>query len=94
MKLLSELASDTFEPAKYADDYRQRVLELVQHKAEGQEAVAAAPAPARAHVIDLMEALKTSLAQRAADKKPGAKMPAKRAAASASPVPARRAAKR
>jgi DNA end-binding protein Ku len=95
VKLLGELASDGFEPGKYADEYRQRVLELVNRKAEGQEVAAPAPAPARAHVIDLMEALKSSLAQRAAEKKPGAKMPPKRAAAEAAPsAPARKAAKR
>jgi DNA end-binding protein Ku len=91
VKLLGELASDTFEPEKYADEYRQRVLDLVQGKVEGKEVVAAAPQPARGHVIDLMEALKTSLAQRQAEpKKPPARMPAKRAEA----PPTRKAAKR
>jgi DNA end-binding protein Ku len=95
VKLLGELASDSFEPGKYADQYRQRVLDLVQSKVEGKEVVAAAPQPARAHVIDLMEALKSSLAQRAEPKKPVAKMPAKRAAAAAAPAPpARKAARR
>ncbi len=95
VKLLSELASDSFEPGKYADDYRQRVLDLVTSKVEGKEVVAAAPQPERAHVIDLMEALKSSLAQRAELKKPGARMPAKRGAAAAAPAPpAKKAAKR
>jgi DNA end-binding protein Ku len=93
VKLLSDLASDTFEPTKYADEYRERVLELVQGKAEGKEVVAAAPQQERAHVIDLMEALKTSLAQRAELKKPGAKISPKPAASTAVPS-ARKAAKR
>jgi DNA end-binding protein Ku len=93
VKLLGELASDKFEPDKYADEYRQRVLDLVNSKVEGKEIVAAAPQPERAHVIDLMEALKSSLAQRAELKKPGARMPAKRAPAAAAP-PAKRAARR
>jgi DNA end-binding protein Ku len=92
VKLLGDLASDAFEPTKYADEYRQRVLDLVQGKVEGKEVVAAAPQQERAHVIDLMEALKTSLAQRAELKKPGAKMVPKRAAQAA--PPARKAAKR
>jgi DNA end-binding protein Ku len=93
VKLLGELASEGFEPTKYADEYRQRVLDLVQAKVEGKEVVAAAPQQERAQVIDLMEALKTSLAQRAELKKPGAKMAPKRAASAAVP-PARKAAKR
>ncbi len=71
VKLLGELANDAFEPERYADEYRQRVLNLVQTKVEGKEVVAAAPRAERGHVIDLMEALKTSLAERAAaPKKP------------------------
>ncbi len=91
VKLLRELASDTFEPGKYTDEYRQRVLELVNGKAEGKALGPAAPRAERGHVIDLMEALKTSLAQRAAEvKKPPARMAGKRA----DPAPARKAAKR
>jgi DNA end-binding protein Ku len=94
VKLLSELATDAFEPEKYEDEYRQRVLDLVSRKAEGLAAPEAAPAPARAHVIDLMDALKSSLAQKAAEKKPGAKMPAKPKAVPSAPAPARKAARR
>ena len=32
MKLLGELANEAFEPTKYADEYRQRVLDLVNGK--------------------------------------------------------------
>ena len=91
VKLLGELANDAFEPERYADEYRQRVLNLVQTKVEGKEVVAAAPRAERGHVIDLMEALKTSLAERAASpKKPPAKMASKRP----EPAPVRKAAKR
>jgi len=91
VKLLGELANDAFEPERYTDEYRQRVLDLVQTKVEGKEVVAAAPRAERGHVIDLMEALKTSLAERAASpKKPPAKMASKRP----EPAPARKAAKR
>jgi len=78
-------------PERYTDEYRQRVLDLVRTKVEGKEVVAAAPRAERGHVIDLMEALKTSLAERAASpKKPPAKMVSKRP----EPAPARKAAKR
>ena len=79
VKLLGELANEAFEPERYTDEYRQRVLDLVRTKVEGKEVVAAAPRAERGHVIDLMEALKTSLAERAASpKKPPAKMVSKR----------------
>ena len=91
VKLLGELANDAFEPERYTDEYRQRVLDLVRTKVEGKEVVAAAPRAERGHVIDLMEALKTSLAERAASpKKPPAKMASKRP----EPAAARKAAKR
>ncbi len=91
VKLLGELANEAFEPTRYADEYRQRVLDLVNGKIEGKEVVATAPRAERGQVIDLMEALKSSLAQQAAQpKKPGAKMPQKRAEA----PPAKKAAKR
>jgi DNA end-binding protein Ku len=94
MQLISGLARDEFKPDQFADDYRGRVLDLLERKVEGRE-VTAAPAPAeRPHVIDLMEALKASLAKRglpaeaATAKKPTSKAGTKkpepvRAAASA-----------
>ncbi len=98
VKLLGELADEAFEPGKYTDEYRQRVLDLVNSKVEGKEIHVAAPVPERGHVIDLMEALKSSLAKQAATpKKPPAKMAGKREAAApakAEPAPAKRAAKR
>jgi len=95
LQLIDGLSSDTFSPEKYRDEYRERVLELVNQKVEGKEVSAAGPQVQRAQVIDLMEALKQSLARRAAappaapaaaaEKKPLAK--AKRP----EPVPAKKA---
>src|SRR5262249_4085241 len=82
LQLVEGLASDEFDPKKYEDDYRQRVLELIQKKVEGQEITTAAPAPPRAQVIDLMEALKESLAKRVPpERKPPSKAAPKRAEA-------------
>jgi len=91
-RLIGELSHDEFKPEQYQDEYRNRVLEVVNSKVEGKEITAAAPETQRAQVIDLMDALKQSLAKRAgaderpaagaaAGKKPPAKAP-KRAAAS------------
>jgi DNA end-binding protein Ku len=64
IKLIDGLAAEDFDPERYRDAYRERVMEMLNKKAEGQE-LTAAPAPAkRRQVIDLMEALKESLATR------------------------------
>jgi DNA end-binding protein Ku len=64
-KLVEQLSADEFRPGQYRDEYRERVNELVQKKVEGQEITATEPAPAKAQVIDLMDALKASLARQA-----------------------------
>jgi DNA end-binding protein Ku len=63
-KLIKELAADRFQPEKYHDEYRGRLRELIEAKVEGQEVTAAPPEARRAQVIDLMDALKQSLAER------------------------------
>jgi DNA end-binding protein Ku len=79
LRLVEDLSSTDFKPEQYQDDYRLRVLDLVNLKVEGKEVTAAGPQVQRAQVIDLMEALKESLAKRVPkDKKPAVK--AKRAA--------------
>jgi DNA end-binding protein Ku len=58
---LVESLSAPFAPEKYKDDYREKVLALIEAKAEGEViAKPAAPAPA-APVVDLMAALEASL---------------------------------
>jgi DNA end-binding protein Ku len=64
LQLINGLASEHFSPERYTDEYRHRVLGMVNQKVEGQEVTIAEPAAPRAQVIDLMEALKESLAKR------------------------------
>jgi DNA end-binding protein Ku len=99
-RLIEDLSRAEFRPEQYADEYRQRVLELVTSKVEGKEVTAAAPEAPRAQVIDLMEALKASLARRGAEtpaepaagaKKPPAKVAASRRGSAPADKPARRA---
>jgi len=72
-RLIGELSHDEFKPEQYQDEYRNRVLEVVNSKVEGKEITAAAPEAQRAQVIDLMDALKQSLAKRAgAEDRPAA----------------------
>jgi DNA end-binding protein Ku len=74
VRLVDELSHDEFTPGQYEDDHRQRVLAAVEQKVAGQEVTAAGPETQRAQVIDLMAALKESLARRPA---PGKKPPTK-----------------
>jgi DNA end-binding protein Ku len=90
LRLIEELSNGEFHPEQYEDDYRQRVLALVNRKVEGKEITVAAAPPKETRVIDLMEALKQSLARRtAAEKQPAPRLgrpegvPAKRAAGAA-----------
>ena len=59
-QIIQQIAHETFEPKKYKDEVRDRVMGLIQQKVEGQEITAAPEAP-QGKIIDLMEALKASL---------------------------------
>jgi DNA end-binding protein Ku len=86
VRLVDELSHEEFQPAQYEDDHRQRVLAAVEQKVAGREVTAAGPEAQRAQVIDLMDALKESLARRPAlGKKPPAKVERSAAAAGAKP---------
>jgi DNA end-binding protein Ku len=60
--LIDTLAAD-FEPEKYHDTYRDNLLQMIEAKKEGQ-VVVETPEPHVAPVIDIMEALKRSLAEK------------------------------
>ena len=57
---LIESLADDFDPTKYSDEYRERVLEMIERKAEGEEIVVQ-PAEEPEKVPDLMAALEASV---------------------------------
>jgi DNA end-binding protein Ku len=60
-QLIDSLSVD-FDPNEFRDDYRDKVLELIERKAGGEEIVLEAPAPAdEGKVVDLMAALEASV---------------------------------
>jgi len=67
-RLLTELSNPGFHPEQYADEYRTRVLAVVEQKVEGREVTTAPPQAERTQVIDLMEGLKQSLGKKGAGK--------------------------
>ncbi len=70
-QLIDSLSSD-FEPEKYHDEYRERVLDLIERKAQGETIVIEEPTKEPEKVPDLMAALEASIAA----SKPAASKPA------------------
>ena len=66
MKLIEQVQSKTFNPESYSDEVRERVEALIQRKVEGEEITAEPAESPKAQVIDLMAALKASIAGDAA----------------------------
>jgi DNA end-binding protein Ku len=60
-QLIASLSSD-FEPNKYRDEYRDKVLELIERKADGEEIAIQPTEDKPTKVPDLMAALEASLA--------------------------------
>ena len=60
-EMLVQSLAATFEPEKYKDSYRDNLQAMIDAKIQGQEVVTP-PSPEPAKVIDIMEALKQSLA--------------------------------
>ena len=80
-QLIDSLSSD-FEPEKYHDEYRERVLDLIERKAQGETIVIEEPTAEPEQVPDLMAALEASIAGAKSQSKPKAKpKPKKRAPA-------------
>jgi len=78
VQLIGQLASDDFEPEKYEDEYRKNAIALIEQKVAGNEIVAAPAAAAKGQIIDLMEALKASLAEKEAEGGATPRKPARR----------------
>src|SRR5688572_9545831 len=64
-QLIEQSSTDEFRPENYHDTVRERVIDAIQRKVEGQEITAEAPPP-ETKIIDLMDALKASLAKQGA----------------------------
>jgi len=83
VQLIGQLATDSFAPEKYEDEYRVKTLAVIEQKVAGNEIVAAPAAAAKGQIIDLMEALKASLAEKRAGADATARKPAQRRGAAA-----------
>jgi len=82
-KQLIESLSGEWNPEEYSDEYREALLQIVEAKLNGQEIEVVAPEPT-AKVVDLMEALKASVA--AAKKEADEPAPSRKPAAKKAPA--------
>jgi DNA end-binding protein Ku len=78
LQLIEQISTESYDPAQYVDEEKKRILAAIDEKIAGRRIVAATheAAPATAQVIDLMEALRASLAKKPAAR-PAAKATAK-----------------
>jgi DNA end-binding protein Ku len=70
-QLIEQGAVEEFRPEAYRDTVRERVLEAIQSKVDGQEITSEPTEAPQAKIIDLMDALKASLAKRGANTSDG-----------------------
>ena len=94
LQIVEQAVSESFEPERYEDEVRQRVMDLVQQKVAGQEITAEPSEEPKAQVIDLMEALKASLAGKGDERRPARSAEPRRAAQKSATRPAAKTAKR
>jgi DNA end-binding protein Ku len=63
MAIVDQISNEEFKPEQYKDEVKDRIQEQINRKVEGLE-IQAAPEQQETQIIDLMEALKASLARR------------------------------
>ncbi len=69
-QLVDQLSRETFDPQRYEDEYRRKVLEVVDRKVAGEEVVITPAEEPREQIIDLVAALKQSLADKKSEAPP------------------------
>jgi DNA end-binding protein Ku len=66
-RMLVDAMATEFEPTKYEDSYQTRMKAMIEAKIEGRKVADAVEAPAPSPVVDLMAALKASIAAASKD---------------------------
>jgi DNA end-binding protein Ku len=73
--LIEQIASSGFHPENYRDDVKVRMQAAIDRKVAGEEVILASTEEPRAQIIDLMEALKASLAASPEERRPAKPSP-------------------
>jgi len=80
-QLIDQATADRFDPTMFHDEVREKTLELIQKKVEGQEITAAPAEESKTKIIDLMAALKASIEGGGEERKPATRAGKRGAAA-------------
>ncbi|MEM7417636.1 MAG: Ku protein [Gemmatimonadota bacterium] len=81
LQLIEQASADSFDPEMFKDEVREKTLELIQQKVDGQEITAAPAEESKTQIIDLMAALKASIEEDdGAARKPATKAGKKKSA--------------
>ncbi len=75
LQIVDQAVSDKFQPENYEDEVRRRILAQIERKVEGQEIAVEPEQEPRAQVIDLMQALRSSLSKTAGERRPAKRSP-------------------
>ncbi len=94
MTIIEQRVNDHFQPEEYEDEVRSRMMDRIQQKIDGQEVTLPPEEAPEAKIVDLMEALKASVAAKEAKKEAKAAGAGKAGGKAAAKRPARRASKR
>jgi DNA end-binding protein Ku len=78
IKIIEQRTNDKFEPEKYTDEIRAKIMAMIEQKVEGQTITVPSEEKSEAKIIDLMEALRASVGEKREAQAP--RRPAKRAA--------------
>lgn len=78
VQLIEQGATDEYHPEKFEDEVYKRILEQIERKIQGEEITAAPQPETDGKVIDLMEALKASLAGAEKGEEKAPRKPAKK----------------
>jgi len=85
LQLIEQASSEELDLTAFKDEVREKTLELINSKVDGQEITAAPAEESKTQIIDLMAALKASIEGEEADRKPatraGKKTSAKKSSA-------------
>lgn len=80
VQMIEQRTAEEFQPDDYKDEVRERQLELIQQKIDGEQITVAPSAEPQAQIIDLMAALKASIAGEGAEDERDAAKPERKVA--------------
>lgn len=88
LQLINQISEEDYDPTKYEDEEKKRILAAIEEKINGKQIIAVAhnEEPTSGQVIDLMEALKASLGKKPSAASVAGKTDSKRKTANVTPI--------